>query len=366
MEKEITKKTEPNNKGLLNLYSLISPNNIFVRVFFHVIFWITYLTVHTLLMMMNVSDKSFFDFAYYTVVYFMWVDVLATYFTLYVLMPLLLYKGKYVQFIIYFSLSAIFFVLITQISNYFFYIPNIKPEWAFKQNFWNFPYFYFIVATYGIVVLAGAIKLTRRWFEMKELQSIMEKQHLKSELDMLKMQVSPHFLFNTLNNIDSLIYKDQDKASETIIKLSSLMRYMLYEASTNKVDVEDEIEYLKNLVELQSLRLIKSDFINFEINGAVNKQQISPLLFVPFIENAIKHGDKTIDAPGIIIKLNIEADSLHFYIENTINKNQQKDEVGGIGLKNVERRLELLYKNKYNLNIETKETKYIVSLNIEL
>ena len=163
---------------------------------------------------------------------------------------------------------------------------------------------------------------------------------------MLKLQVSPHFLFNTLNNIDSLILNDSEKASEAVIKLSEIMRYMLYESQQQNVPLEREIQYLQNLIELQQLRLTKKDFIKFSVSGIPENKRVPALLFVPFIENAIKHCDKSVDAPGIIIDLDILNKGLKFDISNYISNTRVKDNEGGIGLANVKRRLELLFPGK--------------------
>jgi len=352
--------------GNNNLNSIVNTQNVGLRVFYHVLFWITYLMVHTGLMKMNVPKESMYEMIKNTSIYFIWIDMSATYFTLYLLIPLFLYKKKYVHFIFLFILSSIGFTLITQVSAYYFYIPSLQPNYTLEHSFWEFPYFYYLVATNGIVVLAASIKLTKRWLETQEMKSDLEKQQLKSELAMLKLQISPHFLFNTLNNIDTLIYTNQDLASDSIIKLSDLMRYMLYEANISRVPLKNEIEYIENLIELQTLRLVDSNNISFEIHGDVTNQLIAPLLFVPFIENAFKHGDKNSDLPAIIINLSVHQNSLDFRIENQIAINNSKEKMGGIGLSNVKRRLTLIYPDKHKLNMKIMESKYIVHLYIDL
>lgn len=348
----------------INFNTMVGSKNIAIKLMLHFFFWFSYLLVYTTLVKLNLPNESFGAMASRTMIYFLPIDMMATYFTLYFLMPRLLYKGKYIIFILNFILSAIFFVLLTR-AVIVYILPYLYPQkLASRINFWEFSYFYYIVATYSIVILAGAIKLSKRWFEIKERQTELEKQSLTSELTMLKMQVSPHFLFNTLNNIDSLIYSDQEKASEAIIKLSRIMRYMLYEAQQGKVKLAREVEYLKSLIELQSLRLSKENFIAFDIDGEYDNKIIGALLFVPFIENAIKHGDKTVDPPGIIIKLNINDDHLSFEIVNFVKKNQQKDTEGGIGLNNVKRRLDILYPEKHQLEIIENDKIFKVELKI--
>lgn len=350
----------------LDFNNILNSNHQSVRVALHILFWFTYLMIHSTLMTLNFPDKSFLNLTFKTTVFYLPIDIIATYFTLYVLMPKFLYTRKLFLFIITFTLSAIPFIILTQTVTYFVYIPIFHPEYAYKKEFYEFSYFYYIVATYSIVILAGGIKLTKRWYETKDKQAELENQNLKSELAMLKLQISPHFLFNTLNNIDSLIYSNKEKASETIIKLSGIMRYMLYDSQHGKVELTKEIEYLENIVKLQSLRIAKDNFISLKITGDTNDKLISALLFVPFIENAIKHGDKNVDSPGISIKLDIKDNLLSFNIVNFVGTNQAKDEVGGIGLTNVKRRLELLYPNNYDIRITESDNIYSVDLILNL
>ncbi len=349
------------------MYNIFLNQSKTLKFLLHILFWATYLIVYVVLVSFNMVGISFIDILVRTLIYFLFIDLIATYFTLYFLMPKYLYVGRYGVFIFLFILSVVPVVLSNQLINYYIYIPKFHPEYAFKRSFWEFQYFYYIISTYSVVLLAAAIKLSKRWYEIREKQTELEKQNLKSELAMLKLQLSPHFLFNTLNNIDSLIYSDKDKASESIIRLSQIMRYMLYESQGAKVLLSKEIEYLHSLVELQSLRIAKKDFIKFEVIGDPAITMISPLLFVPFIENAIKHGDKTVDAPGVNIKMEIMRKSLSFSICNVINKNSQStDKDGGIGLINVKRRLDLLYAGKHTLNMNDNGSDFIVELELDL
>lgn len=354
------------NRNILSFSWLVKKHPRLVTILSHLMFWFTYLMIHSALMKLNLPEKSFMNLASVTAVFFLPVDILATYFTLYVLMPKLLYTRKYILFIFSFTVSAIPFILLTQVIYYYIYAPIFHPEKVILRGFWEFGYFYYVVATYGIVVLAAAIKLTKRWYEEKDRQAELENQSLKSELTMLKLQISPHFLFNTLNNVDSLIYTDKEKASETIVKLSDIMRYMLYESQHQKVHLSSEIKYLNNLIELHSLRYIKEGFIELNIKGKIDNILIAPLLFVPFVENAIKHGSKEVSSPGITINLDIRSDKIVFSIINYINKDQRKDSEGGIGLINVKRRLELLYANNYDLMITETDKIYNVELIVNL
>ncbi len=215
---------------------------------------------------------------------------------------------------------------------------------------------------YGIYALL--IQLAIGWFENQKLKTelLLEKQ--SGELALLRSQINPHFLFNTLNNIYSLVYKKSEDAPEAVMKMSSIMRYMLYDATTDKVLLEKEIEYLKSFIELEKLRIRHADFVELNILGNVEARTIAPMLLIPFVENAFKHGSKNVANPGIRINLSIGAEQIRFEVSNYLRKNTTTttDHVGGIGLTNLRRRLNLLYPGLHQLEIKTDETLYTVLL----
>lgn len=205
------------------------------------------------------------------------------------------------------------------------------------------------------------------WFNNYEKRKELENKNIKSELDLLRNQISPHFLFNNLNNIHAYALVDPKITSDSIEKLSDILRYMLYEAKSDKVLLSREIDYLRSYSELINLKFKKRNFVKIEINGEPKKLKIAPMLFIPFVENAYKHGNKTDYFPGVQIKLIIDDDSIRFICQNIIrdiDMSVDSSQKGGIGLKNVKRRLDLLFNNKYSLHIENKDMKFIVKLHI--
>jgi ligand-binding sensor domain-containing protein/sensor histidine kinase YesM len=204
-------------------------------------------------------------------------------------------------------------------------------------------------------------------FQAQQLKTELTMQNQTSELALLRSQINPHFLFNTLNNIYSLVYQRSDHAPEAVMKLSEIMRYMLYEATSEKVLLQNEINYLKSFIELQLLRLKNKDFVSFNITGTTDNLTISPMLLIAFVENAFKHGVKRGNNPGIIINLDVLDNSINFEVINYCQKNDtsNKDQTGGIGLTNIKRRLELLYPNKFKLDILNTEETYHVKLQFE-
>jgi two-component system, LytTR family, sensor kinase len=219
-----------------------------------------------------------------------------------------------------------------------------------------------LVTVYGIYALL--IKLAIGWFETQKLKTelLLEKQ--SGELALLRSQINPHFLFNTLNNIYSLVYKKSEDAPEAVMKMSAIMRYMLYDATTDTVLLEKEIEYLISFIELEKLRLRDKEFVEFSITGNVERRTIAPMLLIPFVENAFKHGSKSVVNPGIRINLSIGSQEIRFEVTNHIRKNltATKDLMGGIGLNNIRRRLNLLYPGKHQLEISSEDNLFNVKL----
>jgi two-component system, LytTR family, sensor kinase len=213
-------------------------------------------------------------------------------------------------------------------------------------------------------VYALLIKFAIDWFDSQKVKAEMINQSQASELALLRSQVNPHFLFNTLNNIYSLVCQKSEDAPEAIMKLSSIMRYMLYDATTDKVLLEKEIEYLQSFIQLQKLRSRQPNFAELEIHGNINNRTIAPMLLIPFVENAFKHASRNVPHPGIRITLLSEPENLTFVVKNFIRKNTiaSKDQTGGIGLPNIKRRLDLLYHGKYSLEILEDQDIYCVTL----
>jgi hypothetical protein len=219
-----------------------------------------------------------------------------------------------------------------------------------------------LVTIYGIYALL--IQLAIGWFDTQKLRTelLLEKQ--SGELALLRSQINPHFLFNTLNNIYSLVYKKSEDAPEAVMKMSSIMRYMLYDATTDSVLLEKEIEYLKSFIELEKLRIRQKDFVELTISGNVEGRTIAPMLLIPFVENAFKHGSRSVASPGILINLNIGSQEIRFDVSNHVRKNPAitRDQVGGIGLTNIRRRLNLLYPGQHQLDINSGDELFHVTL----
>lgn len=203
------------------------------------------------------------------------------------------------------------------------------------------------------------------WYEEMQNKAILEQEKLRNELLLLKAQINPHFLFNTLNSIDFLIYSNQHKASESLIKLSSLLRYVIYDTVNDLVTLQQEIEQMQAYIDLQQLRYGDINSVSYKITGNTSGKMIAPMLFMPFIENAFKHTDEVGIKKGLTIHFHIDESCLEFTCKNHIST-KEINHNGGFGLENVTKRLEMQYPNNYSLSINQTEQIYTVSLKLNL
>lgn len=205
---------------------------------------------------------------------------------------------------------------------------------------------------------------------MVRLEKIRQQEHqerLQSELSFLRSQISPHFIFNILNSIVYLIRSKSELAEPVTIKLSELMRYMLYESADAQIPLDKELDYLKNYIELQKIRFEEDVEIRVNIGGEAQSQIIEPMLMIPFVENAFKHGVGMVVSPVIEIQLEVQEKRLSFSVRNKIaaDMDADKDSSSGIGLRNVRRRLELLYPDTHTLEIKKEDGWFIVHMGLQ-
>jgi len=235
-----------------------------------------------------------------------------------------------------------------------------------------FPGFYFIsmyslfeISQYILAYLVVSLlfKLSKDWFDLKEQQLELQKESHRVQLQSLKSQLNPHFLFNSLNNIYSMTSTDVEKGRSHIIKLSDALRYMLYKTNDELVPLQNEIEYFNNYIELEQLRLEDEADINIELANDVDNLKIAPLILLPFIENCFKHCQK--ENPVISIKMQVEKGGLSLECRNNMDATFP-DEMGGVGLSNAKRRLELIYPQKHTLHIHKDLAFYTTILNLDL
>ena len=283
------------------------------------------------------------------------------YFNAIVLIPALMYRKKYALYTISLVGSFALLLLLKWIIKMNLAPPD--PHFNFqKLLFFNIFIFLFILAC------SSAYRTIRDKIISDNLAKEKENEFLKTELSLLRSQVSPHFMFNVLNNMVALARKQSDQLEPSLIKLSSLMRYMLYDVGEEKVSLEKETEYLQSYIDLQQQRFGKKVAINVHMTPGDRPYEIEPMLLIPFVENAFKHGTGMIENSRIDIHLKGEKDTLFFTVSNKYDPQsiEVKDKASGIGLVNVQRRLELLYHDHHDLQITRDKNVFVVSLKINL
>lgn len=348
---------------MMNAYQpnkfLFSPQ---YRIWRHVVFWVVYTVVVALIWKAPGRDfgRNLFQG-------FLWLPVrmLYCYPLIYWILPQFLLKGKYIQF----AFVILGWALTGWFLNYFFrgfvFIP-IQEYYQFdpiNRTWWEPNSFLVLTTTAGIT---SGIVLFKHWMQKQQEWMQAEREKVVSELQLLKAQVHPHFLFNTLNNIYSFSLENSPKTPGLILKLSSLLSYMLYDCKAEEVSLEKEIEIMKNYIDLEKERYGNKIDISVNIEGDIKDKFIAPLLLVPFLENAFKHGiSEQLETPWLSIDINVKQFILSCKIVNS------KDEItpvskSGIGIQNVKQRLRFLYPGKHELKLTDEGAFFVVSLVIEL
>ncbi len=285
--------------------------------------------------------------------------VLYFYFNALLLVPSYIYRKKYWQFALIQLLVLGWLMLQLYLVSYF-----VFGESHFHSRSVMFNFFIYLF----IFSMSMAYQLISDRVRFDKLAKEKENENLKTELSFLRSQVSPHFMFNVLNNMVSLARKKSDILEPSLIKLSSLMRYMLYEADEEKVPLERECEYLQSYIDLQKQRFGSQLSIEFLAEEPDGSYQIEPMLLIPFVENAFKHGTGMLENAQIHIELRARNAQLQFSVRNRYNPGslEIRDKTSGIGLTNVKRRLNLLYGGNHTLLINKNEDWFMISLQLNL
>ena len=307
--------------------------------------------------------------------YFLFMAVFLTfvamiYFNMYVIVPLFFFKGKYFAYLL-----TVLLLCIIGLMFLIFIVGNLFAEYHIDNKYKPFginEYFGSINFVLLFILLTTTIKLLQRWIVDNTRMSELKTLTMNLELNELKNQITPHFLFNMLNNIKALIRNNPLKATDIIVRLSDLLRYQLYESSSNKVRLTSEIKFITNFLSLEKIR---RDHFDFEIISntemlELKSIEIPPNLFMPFVENAIKHSAETTEnESSISIGFFITEKELSFSCINSVplEKEEVQNLYGGLGLKNITRRLQLLYnENEYKLDTSSTANQYSVTLKIPI
>ncbi len=335
------------------------------KVVIHILFWVVVYFFYTYFLGYGSTNTEYVNL--YSL-FLMPITIVTSYFFFFYLIPKYLLKNKqgfFVLYSVYTFLISSFFVVLSILYGYILLI-NLQLE-SSQPLTRTIPYIYlsvyfviFIVITIGLIVHNYKSVVKNEDLKNKFLQT--QLQLKEQELKFLKMQIHPHFLFNTLNTLYGFALKKSEETPEMILKLSNLLDYILYQIEKPKVLLFDEIQHIKNYISLEKMRFQDSLHITFNVEGEYSNFQIAPMLLLPFVENSFKHG-ALIDGVLIInIQLKTSAKELNFSIQNQLK--EKEESVAGIGLENSKKRLEILYKEAYQLEIDTSKNMFKVSLKV--
>ncbi len=340
----------------------------------HATFWIGYFV----LLVFGFSSRMEYETALAGSLLILTPQVLLVYLHMEFFVPSFLMSKKYAEFAFFLILTLVVSYLILDFINSNFFTPEdvFRPSGRFRQfdrppghrpfNPARGITFLSFLVTVALLLLSTAYKASQIAFKKDREASELKSQKLDAELKFLKSQINPHFLFNSLNNVYTLSKLKSDSAPEMILKLSEILRYLLYDCSQDKVALGKEIAYIRNYIELQKLKDQEVINIKADFSGVDEKLMIAPMLFIPYIENSFKHSKfEDLTQGWIQMSLRQQDHELTFEISNSVPPlSFPKDRQSGIGLDNVRRRLELLYPDKHNLNMSQSPTDFSVVLKI--
>ncbi|MBL7815664.1 MAG: histidine kinase [Saprospiraceae bacterium] len=290
----------------------------------------------------------------------------ATYFNIFVTFERFLLKKRYALFGLTLGLSFLVFGFLRRVVNFYFVFSVLYPQKA--VNLFFFPKVIMDTVNVHLFVALGAmVYFIQKWTEQRRINEELMKEKVAAELSLLKSQVQPHFIFNTLNNIYMLSLKSSPQTSEMIYRLSALLSYMLYDSKRQFIEVEKEIDYVKNYINLEKIRYGERLDVQLTVINNVKGVTVPPLLFLPLVENAFKHGvSNAVEDSWIHIDISLKKKILVFKIENSVIKEKGLSNGfgNGLGLENLKRRLEILYPNRHDLKVMEDECSYLATVKL--
>jgi sensor histidine kinase YesM len=333
------------------------------RFFQHILFWVTHVVFYAVLY--GVFEDNYGQTFVEELIYLP-VKVAFTYFVLYFLLPQFVLKGQYFSFAVIFLLSSFVAGLAQRFAAYQVDFPLYYPQYL-KDPFFYFPKIVkTFIGIYPVVFTAVIIKLLKYWYADKQAQQILIQEKLEAELKLLKTQIHPHFLFNTLNNLYALTLKKSEKAPEMVLKLSELINYMLYECTADEVPLHKEMKFIENYIAIEKLRYGDKLEVDVRMSGDDRASQIAPMVILPFVENCFKHGvSEELQQAWVTVQIEANRDFILIKVENSKVPGINSQRGTGIGIQNVKRRLALLYPNRHELKILDGEETFLIILSIQ-
>jgi len=342
-------------------------SKILIKLFLHSAFWTIVYFGFTYFLGYGSSETKYVNlFSAFLIP----ITMALSYFLMYYLIPNFLLNKKYKLFVLYcvYALILSVYLIILSILYGLVYLVDLKPENTSPLTK-TLPFI--ILGVFFVTIIAVALSLAKHNYK-----SLLQNEDLKSkfletqlqltaqELQFLKLQIHPHFLFNSLNTIYGFALTKKDEAPEMILKLSNLLDYILYQVKKPSVFLSDEIKHLKEYIDLEKMRFQDSLQVNFLIDTIDNNKQIAPMLFIPFLENSFKHGTQIDGVLTVDVKLTSKENWLYFEVRNSAKRNTESKD--GIGLINSKKRMEILYPNKHELEINQTETHFFISLKLNM
>ncbi len=334
----------------------------FKKILIHVVIWVAFIAA---ILLQSYYYRQVIPFKLMMVLGF---AIFLFYLNYFYLVPKFLLQKKTLQYVILVIILifiSIFIVNLLHVDPPIDKFPNQFPK-PNRRGFFHFEYIFPMLFNLAIVVIGTSIRIYEEWNKNERKRHEIEAQKKTTELNFLKNQLNPHFLFNSLNSIYSLTNKKSNDAPEAVITLSELMRYMLYKTDNDFVLLKDELEYIQNYLKLQRLRIVNNENVTLNIHGNVTSQKIRPLLLISFIENAFKHGTDFMGNTEVKIVISIADNKLEFTCVNLKENNKKAKKDSGIGFPNTKERLDLLYPNKHSLEIKEDDNRYFVTLILNL
>ena len=335
------------------------------RPFYHGIGWLTFFGILVILQLQ--AGEYSLGLVLVNELITILVFAVVVYTNLFLLFPLYLKRGRYWIYLAGLVGLSVLFTPLELVIKYFLFSAREAIQIDLLDNMEAY-----FLGNFLIGGVSSMGKIMTDWIAENRKKQEAENETMQSELRFLKSQINPHFLFNTLNSLYALTLKKSDKAPDIVIKLSEMMRYMLYECNEPEVPLRKEINYLRNYLDLERLRQREGIDITLDVQGPVVDQQIAPLLLIPFLENSFKHGINAAIQGGFVhATLQVEPRAIRFDLENTKGSSMPRSPdaarpSGGIGLVNVRRRLELLYSERYELEISETPGTYAIRLILKL
>ncbi|MDJ1481136.1 histidine kinase [Cytophagaceae bacterium YF14B1] len=336
----------------------------------HILFWIAYLLVYT---GVHADGEDFFLTYFQIELQKLPPAILVAYVNMYLLFPLFFIQRKYVAYslwavVLLFVASVVGRALIERVIEPLFYADTTVVEEVFIGYLLLKSMLWFLSP---ILLFTLVLNVFRQWVDQEQYNQEMAKEKLATELNFLKAQVQPHFLFNTLNNLYALTLQASPVAPRVVLKLSELMSYMLYDSQSDTLLLSKEISHIQNYIELEKLRYTSRLDLSLNVSGDIHDKRIAPLLLIPFVENAFKHGvSNETNQIWVTIDIKVKDNWLSVKVENSHTGDELVSSLSnnhnGLGLQNIARRLKLLYPNDHELVIKKETDRYLVDLKIKI